>query len=136
MFGRYDPDNPQRPGSGLRLLPWLSLGGNPCFLRSEDAGGYLSRKADLVEAEQMRAGAAVLAEAEEVLDDPTAGSLMLRVTLLRATMALDDVLRVADSRGGRLPVPEDRRDHQDRRDHHDYLPDGGPAPYEGEARTR
>ncbi|MFD9206741.1 hypothetical protein ACFVZM_10720 [Streptomyces sioyaensis] len=130
IFGRYDPDNPQRPGSGLRLLPWLSLGGNPCFLRSEDAGGYLARKADLMEAEQMREGAAVIVDAEEVLDDPTAGSLILRVTLLRATMALDNVLRVADSRGGRLPVPEDRQDH------HDYLPDGGPAPHGGEARTR
>ncbi|MEV5480544.1 MULTISPECIES: hypothetical protein [Streptomyces] len=127
LTGRYDPDNPQRPGSGLRLLPWLSLAGNPCFLRSDDAGGYLARKADLMEAEQMREGAAVIVDAEEVLDDPGAGPLTLRVTLLRATVALDDVLRVADSRGGRLPVPED---------HHDHLPDGGPAPYGGEARPR
>ncbi|MFI2185617.1 hypothetical protein [Streptomyces sioyaensis] len=119
FLGRYDPDNPQRSGSGLRLLPWLSLAGNPCFLRSDDAGSYLARKADLMEAEQMREGAAVIVDAEEVLDDPAAGSLMLRVTLLRATTALDDVLRVADSRGGRLPVPEG---------HHDYLPDGGARP--------
>lgn len=116
-IGRYDPDDPQRPGSGLRLLPWASLAGNPCFLRSDDAGGgYLARKADLMEAEQMREGAAVLLDAEEVLEDPAAGPLTLRVTLLRTTMALGDALRIADSRGGRLPVPEVHHEHQH---HHD-----------------
>ncbi|WP_329148655.1 hypothetical protein OIU91_20865 [Streptomyces sp. NBC_01456] len=123
--GRYDPDNPQRPGSGLRLLPWASLAGNPCFLRSDDAGGgFLARKADLMEAEQMREGAAVLLDAEEVLEDPAAGPLTLRVTLLRTAMALGDVLRIADSRGGRLPVPEpdrhEQHDHHDRRGEHDH----------------
>ncbi|MFI9358669.1 hypothetical protein ACWGLP_16595 [Streptomyces lydicus] len=102
----YDPDNPQLPGSALRLLPWATPGGKPCFLSTENPGGFLSRKADAMEAEQMRDAAAVLADAEEVLDDPAAGPLTLRVTLKRTSAALGDVLRVADSRGGRLPAPD------------------------------
>ncbi|UZJ30318.1 hypothetical protein [Streptomyces endophytica] len=103
----YDPDNPQLPGSRYRLLPWTTASGHPCYLSTDDSGGFLSRKADAMEAEQMRDGAGVLIDAEEVLDDPTAGTLTLRVTLKRATVALDDALRIADSRGGRLPAPDD-----------------------------
>lgn len=106
----YDPDNPQRPGSGRRLLPWTTVSGNPCFLSSDDSGGYLARKADAMEAEQMREGAAVFADAEELLDDHTAGPLTLRVALKQTTRALGDVLRIADSRGGRLPAPDDADD--------------------------
>ncbi|MFH8679331.1 hypothetical protein [Streptomyces lydicus] len=103
----YDPDNPQLPGSAMRLLPWSTPAGKPCFLSTDDPGGFLSRKADAMEAEQMRDAAAVLADAEDVLEDPAAGPLTLRVTLKRTTAALGDVLRVADSRGGRLPAPDD-----------------------------
>ncbi|MGW1375723.1 hypothetical protein ACWD6P_15835 [Streptomyces sp. NPDC002446] len=106
----YDPDNPQRPGSKLRLLPWETASGQPCFLSTDDRGSYLSRKADQMEAEQMRDGAAALADAEDVLDDHMAGPLTLRVTLKRTTMALDDALRIADSRLGRLPASEDADD--------------------------
>lgn len=95
------------PGPGLRLLPWATPAGNPCYLSTDDSGGYLSRKADGMEAEQMREAAAVLTDAEEVLDDPTAGPLTLRVTLQQTTRALGDVRRIAASRGGRLPVLDD-----------------------------
>ncbi|MEU8780771.1 hypothetical protein [Streptomyces sp. NPDC048637] len=107
MPEQIDPDAPRSPGPGLRLLPWETPAGNPCYLSTDDSGGYLSRKADEMEAEQMRDGAAVLADAEEVLDDPTTGPLTLRVTLQQTTRALGDVLRIAASRGGRLPVPDD-----------------------------
>ncbi|WP_411134413.1 hypothetical protein [Streptomyces sp. C10] len=85
----------------------MTPAGNPCYLSTDDSGSYLSRKADEMEAEQMREGAAVLADAEEVLDDPTAGPLTLRVTLQQTTRALGDVLRIAASRGGSLPLPDD-----------------------------
>ncbi|MEV7376859.1 hypothetical protein [Streptomyces lydicus] len=106
----YDPDNPQLPGSALRLLPWATPSGKPCFLSTDNPGGFLARKADAMEAEQMRDAAAVLADADEVLEDPAAGPLTLRVTLKRTSAALSDVLRVADSRGGRLPVPDSSDD--------------------------
>ncbi|MFI9358679.1 hypothetical protein [Streptomyces lydicus] len=53
------------------------------------------------------------------LCDPAAG-LSLRVTLKRTAAALGDVLRVADSRGGRLPAPDEPDDPDD--------PDGGEHP--------
>ncbi|MFF4608015.1 hypothetical protein ACFY12_35420 [Streptomyces sp. NPDC001339] len=104
----YDPDNPMQPGSELRLLPWVTAVGNPCFLNTDTSGSsYLARKADAMEAEQMRDAAAVFADAEAVLDEQTAGPLTLRVTLKRAKEALGDALRIANSRGGRLPAPKD-----------------------------
>ncbi|MFI0716327.1 hypothetical protein ACH4SK_38165 [Streptomyces inhibens] len=69
-----------------------------------------------MEAEQMRDAAAVLADAEDVLNEPTAGPLTLRVTLKQTTRALGDVMRIADSRGGRLPeaaAPDDSDDSDD-----------------------
>ncbi|MFG2826422.1 hypothetical protein ACGFWI_02915 [Streptomyces sp. NPDC048434] len=107
MTNQSNPDDTRCPGPGLRLLPWETPAGNPCYLSTDDSGGYLSRKADEMEADQMCDGAAVFAEAEEVLDDPTAGPLTLRVTLKQTTRALGDMLRIATSRGGRLPVPDD-----------------------------
>ncbi|MFE0374263.1 hypothetical protein ACFW1M_01515 [Streptomyces inhibens] len=109
----YDPDNPQLPGSPLRLLPWETPSGHPCFLSTDHSGGYLPRKADAMEAEQMRDAAALLADAEDVLDEPTAGPLTLRVTLKQTTRALGDVLRIADSRRGRLPAATDPDDPDD-----------------------
>ncbi|MCF6523088.1 hypothetical protein HOY81_08265 [Streptomyces sp. JJ36] len=94
-------------GSALRLLPWATPDGRPCFLSTDDDAGLLSSLADAVEEEQMRDGAVALTEAEAVLDDPAAGSLTLRLALKRTGGALGDVLRIADSRGGRLPVPCD-----------------------------
>ncbi|AZS73164.1 hypothetical protein DDE74_21375 [Streptomyces lydicus] len=107
MTDQSEPDETQWPAPELRLLPWETPVGNPCYLSTDDSGGYLSRKADEMEAEQMREAAAVLADAEKVLDDPTAGPLTLRVTLQQTTRALGDVRRIAASRGGRLPVPDD-----------------------------
>ncbi|MEU9118373.1 hypothetical protein AB0C96_00675 [Streptomyces sp. NPDC048506] len=115
----YDPDNPQLPGARLRLLPWETAAGQPCYLSTDAAGGYLSRKADRMEAEQMRDAAGLLVDAEDVLDELTAGPLTLRVMLKRATIALTDVLRVADSRGGRLPAPDDQDEQRDQDDQDD-----------------
>ncbi|GGK73382.1 hypothetical protein [Streptomyces flaveus] len=94
------------PAPDLRLLPWESPEGKPCFLRPADnGGGLVSRLADDVEEAQMNLGTDALTDAEAVLDDPMAGPLTLRVTLRRTAGALGDVLRIADSRGARLPDP-------------------------------
>ncbi|WP_052230024.1 hypothetical protein [Streptomyces sp. CT34] len=102
----YDPDNPQLPGSEVRLLPWETWDGRPCYLRPTDNGqGYLSRKADRMEAQQMRNAAVVLTDAQTTLRNEAAGPLLLRMMLIRTTAALNNILRIADSRLGRLPAP-------------------------------
>ncbi|MFJ8717671.1 hypothetical protein ACIRD9_31625 [Streptomyces violaceus] len=80
-----------------RLLPWLSLDGNPC---------YLSRLADELEAAQPATGTDVLGLAGKVLDDPTSPYTEVRFAGLRLAECLTDALRVAEPRGMRLPVPD------------------------------
>ncbi|KOV68544.1 hypothetical protein ADL01_23210 [Streptomyces sp. NRRL WC-3618] len=89
----------------MRLLPWESDNGKPCFLSTGGVPGRLSRLADEIEADQLRDGADVLGGAKVVLDDLKAGEDTLRRALRAVTQVLGDVLRVADSRGARLPEP-------------------------------
>ncbi|MEH0419559.1 hypothetical protein [Streptomyces sp. B21-083] len=108
----YDRDVDPAPPAGLRLLPWETDAGKPCFLSTDGTRGLLSRLADEVEADQLRDGAEVLAGARAVLDDRKAGEHAFRNALRAVTQVLGDVLRVADSRGARLP----RSDHDDEED--------------------
>ncbi|MFI9355766.1 hypothetical protein [Streptomyces lydicus] len=101
------------PPPGLRLLPWESDTGKPCFLSADDVGSRLARLADAVEAEQLCDGADVAKGAQAVLDDRNAGEHALRLALRAATQALVAVVRVADSRGARLPVPDEGEDADD-----------------------
>ncbi|MEU8551841.1 hypothetical protein AB0C81_33550 [Streptomyces roseoverticillatus] len=89
-----------------RLLPWTSPDDKPCFLSPAEGQGRLSRYADAVEAAQMDIGAEVLADAEKLLADPKARCDHLRIALQQTAKSLGDVLRVAESRGGRLPAPD------------------------------
>ncbi|MEV6736666.1 hypothetical protein AB0N14_06825 [Streptomyces sp. NPDC051104] len=89
-----------------RLLPWLSSDGNPCYLVTDNGGGNLSRLADDLEAVQLAIGADVLGLARKVLDDPTSPYTEVRYAGLRLAECLSDALRVAESRGLRLPVRE------------------------------
>ncbi|MEX2969325.1 hypothetical protein [Streptomyces sp. C184] len=101
----YDRDAVPAPAPGLRLLPWEGEGGKPCYLSADDAGGVLSRLADEIEAEQLCDGADVLKGAVAVLNDRKAGEHAVRLALRATTQSFSDVLRIADSRGTRLPVP-------------------------------
>ncbi|WP_405840912.1 hypothetical protein OG528_22945 [Streptomyces platensis] len=112
----YDRDAALAPAPGLRLLPWESEGGKPCFLSADGAGGVLSRLADEVEAEQLCDGADVLKGAVAVLDDGRAGEHALRRALRATTQSFGDVLRVADSRGARLPVAADGDEEADEKE--------------------
>lgn len=103
----YDRNTVTAPGPGWRLLPWESGRGTPCFLSSDMPAGVLSLLADDIEEEQLRDGAEVLDGARAVLRDHKAGEYALRRTLHAATQCLGDVLRVADSRGARVPVVDD-----------------------------
>ncbi|MEU3755108.1 hypothetical protein AB0H17_20420 [Streptomyces olivoreticuli] len=68
--------------------------------------GTLSRIADSVETEQTNASAEVLSGAKAVLADADAGERQLRFALVRAVESLGEVLRVAESRGARIPAPD------------------------------
>lgn len=93
-----------------RLLPWTRPDGGPCYLSTDDPHSRLSQLADVVEEELLTAAEAVLTEAE--LRCAAAGTDARKpcrtATVLRA--ALRDVLRIAASRGDRLPEPCDHAD--------------------------
>jgi len=86
----------------MRLLPWTGVDGKPCYLSSDDPHSPLSRLADDVEAAQLRSAVEVLAGARAVLADTKAGERAVRFALARAAESLEDVLRVAVSRGARV----------------------------------
>ena len=97
------------PASGTtspRLLPWPSPDGKPCYLVTDNHGGYLSRLADDLEAAQLAIGGDVLGLARAVLDDPASPYTEVRYAGLRLAECLRDALRVAESRGLRLRVPD------------------------------
>lgn len=121
----YGRNTVSAPPPGLRLLPWETDTGKPCFLSTNGTPGTLARIADEIEADQLRDGADVVQGAQAVLDDRKAGEYALRLALRAATQALGDVLRIADSRGARLPVPDDEHDADDQ--------DDGAAQYPAEA---
>lgn len=90
-----------------RLLPWTGPEGKPCHLLTDDSGGYISRLADNIESVQLGMGSELLGHAQELIENPKAGSVELRYLSARLTESLRDALRVAESRGVRLPVPDD-----------------------------
>ncbi|MEU6981349.1 hypothetical protein [Streptomyces sp. NPDC046371] len=94
------------PTNELRLLPWSTPDGKPCYLSTDENGGPLSRLADRTEAAQLSAGAELLEHAEEVLTDAQAEPDDLRLLAADLAGTLQDVLRVAMSRGHRLPTPD------------------------------
>ncbi|WP_338400144.1 hypothetical protein [Streptomyces graminilatus] len=98
----------------VRLLPWPSPEGKPCFLRKDIHGGYLSRLADGMEVVQLSMGEDVLMHSREVIEDSKASALELRYVAAQLGACLSDALRVAESRGMRLPAPpEEEEDEAD-----------------------
>ncbi|WP_327688447.1 hypothetical protein OHU45_13625 [Streptomyces tubercidicus] len=87
-----------------RLLPWSSPDGKPCFLIG-DGTGYVSRRADDVEAAQLDSAADLMDEACRIFAarNWTPGEIHLLAVELASSLA--NVHRVAESRGARLPVP-------------------------------
>ncbi|OMI89096.1 hypothetical protein BSZ07_13550 [Streptomyces sp. M1013] len=90
----------------LRLLPWSGPEGKPCYLSTDDRGGYMSRLADNVEAVQLGTAAELLEEVSETLSDRDVTLEEMRRLAKELTGALRDVLRVATSRGHLLTVGE------------------------------
>ncbi|MEU0844076.1 hypothetical protein ABZ370_32015 [Streptomyces sp. NPDC005962] len=99
--------------NGLRLLPWTTPDGKPCYLSSDDADSRLNRWADEAEAVQLGMGADLLAHAHALLGDRKAAAGELRYLAHRLTEALRDALRIADSRGGRPAADDGGAAHMD-----------------------
>jgi hypothetical protein len=90
----------------LRLLPWSGPEGKPCYLSTDNRGGYMSRLADNIEAVQLGAAADLLEQASETLNDEDAALEEMRQLAKELIGTLRDVLRVATSRGHLLALSE------------------------------
>lgn len=93
-------------GHRPRLLPWTTDDGKRCMLSTDDPGGFLSRLADDFEAAQLATGEDILKRARKVLDDPLSPHVEVRYAAVRLLECLTDALRIAESRGLRLSVPD------------------------------
>lgn len=97
---------------GLRLLPWTTPDGKPCYLGPDTAHpGALSLLADSVEVSQLGSAEEVMAGSRAVLGDSAAGERAVRFALTRAVESLEDVLRIAVSRGGGSTRTAPGREH-------------------------
>ncbi|MFI6648331.1 hypothetical protein ACIBI8_11955 [Streptomyces sp. NPDC050529] len=92
----------------LRLLPWSGPEGKPCYLSTDDPGGYMSRLADNLEAIQLGSAAELLEHALETLADRGTSLNEMRCLVEELTGGLRDILRVATSRGHLLAASEPR----------------------------
>ncbi|MFC8196638.1 hypothetical protein ACFUTV_14705 [Streptomyces sp. NPDC057298] len=89
-------------GNTPRLLPWTTEDGKRCMLSGKE-GGFLSRLADEFETVQLAMGSDVLMLAREVLENPASPHAEVRYSAIRLAECLTDALRIAESRGLRLP---------------------------------
>ncbi|MBQ1118600.1 hypothetical protein [Streptomyces sp. B15] len=106
----YDRDAVPMPSSPeLRLLPWATETGKPCYLNG-NPGSPLSLYANAVEDTHLINGDRALKRAVQLLDAVTpedeeaeGGEADSALQALRDTVtALSNALRIADSRGARL----------------------------------
>ncbi|MDH6134922.1 hypothetical protein P3T37_004331 [Kitasatospora sp. MAA4] len=115
---RLPHGNVESAVGGLRLLPWTASDGRLCSL-STDGRGYLLTLADDLETMQLSMGEELLEYARGVLDpgERVPSSVEYRWLACRLAEALSDALRVADSRGQRIPAPQEE-DEDARADEH------------------
>ncbi|MDX3381185.1 hypothetical protein PV682_06930 [Streptomyces niveiscabiei] len=90
----------------MRLLPWVSDKGMPCYLSTDNPESRMSRLADRVEAELLDSARDVLGHAKDLLRDSAPKYRELAFAGKQLAAALEDALRVAKSRGGRLNPEE------------------------------
>ncbi|MFD4747806.1 UTRA domain-containing protein [Streptomyces rubiginosohelvolus] len=91
--------------SESRPLPWSGPDGKPSSLSTDGTGCHLSRLADRAEAAKLDIAAELLEHAQAVLADESSAPEELRLVASDLADALRDALRVAASRGHRLPTP-------------------------------
>ncbi|MEV8389999.1 MULTISPECIES: hypothetical protein [unclassified Streptomyces] len=91
----------------MRLLPWTGEGGKPAYLSTDDEGSYLSQLADNLEAVQLGMAEDLLSHVQKTMTEERPSATELRSIITHLSQALRDGLRVAHSRGDRLPLPDD-----------------------------
>ncbi|WP_404950069.1 hypothetical protein HFP69_25015 [Streptomyces sp. ARC12] len=94
-------DSERAEAPAMRLLPWTGTGGKPCYVVG-DGTGYVSRKADEVESIQLDMADELPRHADDLLADDKATGPQIRFLAGRLTESLQQVVRVAESRGLRL----------------------------------
>lgn len=87
----------------MRLLPWTGEGGKPAYLLTGDPNSCLSRLADNLEAVQLGMAEDLLSRTQTLMTDEKPSETELRSVVGFLSEALRDSLRVARSRGERLP---------------------------------
>jgi hypothetical protein len=92
-------------GTPLRLLPWTTLDGAPCYLSTDDVDSRLSALADDMEDDLLAGAERVLADISPRLTAPGADPQERRRAAACLIVGLRDALRIAHSRGDRLPEP-------------------------------
>ncbi len=90
----------------MRLLPWTGEGGQPAYLTPKDEDSFVSRFADGLESVQLGMAERLLHSTESAWADRAPGADMTSV-IPHLCHALRDAVRVAKSRGYRLPDPEE-----------------------------
>ncbi|MFC8824846.1 hypothetical protein ACFT9I_05740 [Streptomyces sp. NPDC057137] len=96
-----------------RLLPWPGEDGQRSYLVTGDGQSYLSTLANEMEEVQLRTGETLLDHAAAMLLDDKVSTRELRFLSTRLSEALHDALRVAESRGSRLPSPDEGDEPED-----------------------
>ncbi|WTK98624.1 hypothetical protein OG700_10450 [Streptomyces sp. NBC_01508] len=91
----------------MRLLPWTGEGGKPAYLSTDDKGSYLSRLADDIEVVQLGMAEDLLDDVQKTVAKEKPSVTELRSIITHLSLALRNSLRVAHSRGDRLPLSED-----------------------------
>ncbi|MEC3993915.1 hypothetical protein VSR01_10320 [Actinacidiphila sp. DG2A-62] len=91
-----------------RLLPWTGEDGKPAYL-VDDSGraSLISRMADNLEAVQLGMGQELVGYAKATLENTDAPERELRHVITCLIGSLEDALRIAASRGDRLPPVDD-----------------------------
>ncbi|MYV61024.1 hypothetical protein GTW37_17615 [Streptomyces sp. SID4931] len=100
----------------MRLLPWTGTGGKACYVVG-DGTGYVSRMADDIEIIQLDMADELLGHAADLLADDGATGQQVRFLAGRLTESLQQIVRVAESRGSRLDAllpdrPEPREEER------------------------
>ncbi|GGK13037.1 hypothetical protein GCM10011583_51240 [Streptomyces camponoticapitis] len=96
-----------------RLLPWPGEDGQRSYLVTDDGQSYLSTLANEMEEVQLRTGETLLDHAAAMLRDNAVSTRELRFLSRRLSEALHDALRVAESRGSRLPASDEDDEPED-----------------------